>query len=120
MNAPSNDKRHARQAYGFFYMRPEKEHDALMAAKRALRTNRNAFNDYLSPSTVGKMSSTSSLEAFLQHMHYGLTRDGEGRIISLLRRDEPAIIPALDYRVLEAMASYADGAELVFANEFGD
>lgn len=120
MSTPHDEKVHVRQAYGFFYMRPESEADALAAAKRPLRSDREAYEEYLGPAVVAAMLDASSLEAFLRQMHYVLTRDGEGRIISLLRRDEPAMIPVLDYQVLGGAASYASGVELVFANFFGD
>ena len=120
MSTPLNCEVHVRQAYGFFYLRPENEPGALAAAKRPLRDKRGAYEEYLGPPAAGAMLGASSLEAFLEEMHYALTRDGEGRIISLLRRDGPAMIPLLDYYVLSGVASHADGAALVFSNAFGD
>lgn len=117
---PQDRKLRARQAYGFFYLRPEEESGALSAAKRPVRAKRSAYEEYLGTTVVDEMLDVSSLEAFLENMHYYIERDGEGRIISLLRADDPPINPALDYRVLREVASHVLGAELVFANEFGD
>lgn len=117
---PPNREVWARQAYGFFYLRPEDESSALAAAKRPLRSSRGAYEEYLGVEIVEKMLEASALETFLQYLQYRIERDGEGRIISILRRDETAVNPALDHQVLKEMATYALGAELVFANEFGD
>lgn len=118
--APPDRELRARQAYGFFYLRVEEETGALSSAKRPVRSRKEDYEAYLGTTIVSKMLEASSLEGFLEHMHYRVNRDGEGRIISLLRQDDALINPALDYRVLKELATYVLGAELVFANEFGD
>ncbi len=119
-DVPTDRRVDARQAYGFFYLRPEEESSALSLAKRPLRSQKEAYEEYLGANIVDEMLETSSLQEFLQHMHYRIQRDGEGRIVCLLRRDNPPINPALDYEVLKELATCVLGAELVFANEFGD
>jgi hypothetical protein len=116
MKTPQDQKMYVRQAYGFFYLRPEHEADALEAAHAVLQGHHLAYSDYLGKMAADAAASAASLEA----LHFEVTRDGEGRIVNLLRRDGPAMIPILDHQVLEAMAPYVDGAELVFTNAFGD
>lgn len=117
---PDDREIDARQAYGFFYLRPEEESSALSLGKRPIRDQQAAYEEYLGASVVREMLEASSLEEFLQAMHYDIGRDGEGRIVSLLRRDDPPINPALDYKVLKELATNVLGAEMVFSNEFGD
>lgn len=111
---------YVRQAFGFFYLQPEEEASALEAAQRAVGSGEAAFAHYVGEAEVETMLGATTLAGFLEPLHYDLTRDGEGRVTNLLRRDGPAMRPSLDAEVIGAAAAYAAAATLVFATPFGD
>lgn len=123
-DTPPKHKVNARQAYGFFYLQPEREADALDAARRVVRERRGSFENLLGTPETEALLRAGAFEEFAARWGYAARRDGEGRIIHLVRRERPEIgadvVPFLDHVILEAVAPYVDGAELVFANPFGD
>ena len=110
---------YARQAFGFFYLRPEEESGALAAAQRALGSDEEAFRSYAGEAEISAALAATTLEELLEPLHYDLGRDGEGRVVHLLRRDGPPMVPALDAKVIGTLAAYAEGTTLVFATPFG-
>ncbi len=119
-DAPPKYAVNARQAYGFFYLQPEREADALDAARRAVRENRDSFENFLGTPETEALLRAGAFEGFAGQWGYAARRDGEGRIIHLVRPGEAEVVPFLDHVILEAIAPHVDGAELVFANPFGD